>query len=68
MSQSPPASLSSIEQRLIARVAQRAQTLLEDLRLHVGIPTGGGNAEAQPTPTIPLQMRLGFESGRKLPK
>jgi glutamate carboxypeptidase len=46
MSQSPPASLSSIEQRLVASVAQRAQALLEDLRLHVGIPTGGGNAEA----------------------
>lgn len=35
-------ALSAVEQRLIAAIAARAGDLLEDLRLHVAIPTGPG--------------------------
>ncbi len=33
--------LSALEQRIVDNVSQRKGALLEDLRLHVGIPTGG---------------------------
>ncbi len=36
-------SLTATEQRLCDSIALRRDKLLEDLRLHVGIPTGGGN-------------------------
>jgi glutamate carboxypeptidase len=38
--------LSPIEQRVCERVAARADALLEDLRLHVSLPTGGNNTQA----------------------
>lgn len=37
--------LSEIEQRVAACIARKSAFLLEDLRLHVGIPTGGNNRE-----------------------
>ncbi len=37
-------SLSAVEQRVVAHVRSRAGELLEDLALHVGIPTGEGHA------------------------
>lgn len=39
-------NLTSIESRLCNAVAGRASALLDDLTLHVGLPTGGGNASA----------------------
>jgi glutamate carboxypeptidase len=36
-------NLSATEQRLCAAIAQRHAALLDDLRLHVGIPTGGAH-------------------------
>jgi glutamate carboxypeptidase len=38
--------LSAAEQKLCRIVSSREQALLEDLRLHVGLPTGGRNAVA----------------------
>jgi len=38
--------LSAVEHRLCSRIAGRAGALLDDLRLHVGLPTGGNNAAA----------------------
>lgn len=38
--------LSETEQRVADVIAQRSSFLLEDLRLHVGIPTGGNNQPA----------------------
>jgi glutamate carboxypeptidase len=38
--------LSAQEQRVGEVIAKRAKDLLEDLRLHVGIPTGGNNRSA----------------------
>ncbi len=37
-------SLSALEQRVVAAIERRRGALLEDLRLHVGIPTGLGHA------------------------
>lgn len=39
-------ALSSIETRVCDAIARRAGALLDDLRLHVGLPTGGRNIEA----------------------
>lgn len=36
--------LTDAEQRVCAAVSARRAALVEDLRLHVGLPTGGGNA------------------------
>ncbi|MBM90317.1 MAG: hypothetical protein CMJ35_01725 [Phycisphaerae bacterium] len=38
--------LTEIEQRVANEIEQRAHDLLEDLRLHVSIPTGGNNQSA----------------------
>ncbi len=38
--------LTQQEQRVADEIAKRGDQLLEDLRLHVGIPTGGNNREA----------------------
>jgi len=38
--------LSELEQRIVRAVRDRESALLEDLRLHVGLPTGGFNEEA----------------------
>lgn len=38
--------LTQTEQRVADNIAHRAHDLLEDLRLHVGIPTGGNNRDA----------------------
>ena len=38
--------LTETEQKIVAEVASRADALLEDLKLHVGLPTGGGNQSA----------------------
>lgn len=38
--------LSELEQKIVASVESRREALLEDLKLHVGLPTGGGNAAA----------------------
>lgn len=38
--------LIQTEQKLIEAIAGRAQPLLDDLRLHVGLPTGGNNTAA----------------------
>lgn len=38
--------LTELEQRIVASVESRREALLEDLRLHVGLPTGGGNKAA----------------------
>src|SRR4029453_13711144 len=38
--------ISDTEQRLCRSIAGRGIALLEDLRLHVGLPTGGGNTTA----------------------
>jgi glutamate carboxypeptidase len=38
--------LSQIESRLCKSIEQRRGAMLDDLRLHVGLPTGGGNAAA----------------------
>lgn len=38
--------LTETEQKIVAEVASRADALLADLKLHVGLPTGGGNKEA----------------------
>ncbi len=35
--------LSALEERIASNIAQRADALLADLKLHVGIPTGGFN-------------------------
>ncbi|MBU6413244.1 MAG: M20/M25/M40 family metallo-hydrolase [Planctomycetes bacterium] len=37
-------SVSATEQRLCEVIARRRDALLDDLRLHVGIPTGGANS------------------------
>ena len=38
--------LSALEQRVCREIASRREALLADLRLHVGLPTGGNNAAA----------------------
>lgn len=38
--------LSELEQRIVRAVRDREEALLEDLRLHVGLPTGGFNKDA----------------------
>lgn len=38
--------LSDREKRVCAVIAAKREALLEDLRLHVGLPTGGGNLKA----------------------
>jgi len=40
-----PTPLTSQESKVCGLIARRAGTLLDDLRLHVGIPTGGGFPE-----------------------
>lgn len=37
---------TATESALMRRIADRREALLEDLRLHVGLPTGGGNRAA----------------------
>jgi glutamate carboxypeptidase len=39
-------NLSDTEQKIVSSIAARADALLDDLRLHVGLPTGGGNTAA----------------------
>lgn len=39
-------NLAEVEVRLAGEIERRAPALLEDLRLHVGLPTGGGNKAA----------------------
>lgn len=51
--------LSSREQRLSSAIASRAATLLADLRLHVALPTGGGNTAALDENRRRLTERLG---------
>jgi glutamate carboxypeptidase len=46
MSEALQHGLSDTEQRLCAIIAGRARALHEDLRLHVGLPTGGRNTPA----------------------
>lgn len=46
-------TLSGLEQRIVRAVQARESALLEDLRLHVGIPTGGFNEDG-----IELTRRL----------
>src|SRR6056297_3291431 len=41
-----PVQLTELEQRVAKNIESRAHDLLEDLRLHVSIPTGGNNQEA----------------------
>jgi glutamate carboxypeptidase len=50
--------LSDREQRLCTSVAKRHQALLDDLRLHVGLPTGGGNRSALDETRERLAARL----------
>ena len=38
--------LTELEQRVAREIESRAHDLLEDLRLHVSIPTGGNNQQA----------------------
>ena len=38
--------LTGIEERVVSAIAARKGALLEDLRLHVGLPTGGFNRDA----------------------
>jgi glutamate carboxypeptidase len=45
-------------QKLVSLVAARREALLEDLRLHVGLPTGGGNAAALDETRERLTSRL----------
>lgn len=51
-------ALSAAEQRVCALVAARAGGLLADLRLHVGLPTGGRNAAALDESRERLTARL----------
>ena len=51
-------ALSAAEQRVCALVAARAGGLLADLRLHVGLPTGGRNAAALDETRERLTARL----------
>ncbi len=39
-------ALTGVEERVVSAIAGREAALLEDLRLHVGLPTGGFNADA----------------------
>lgn len=39
-------ALSALEQKLCASIESRRSALLDDLRLHVGLPTGSGNSAA----------------------
>ncbi len=50
--------LSAAEARLCALIAGREKTLLDDLRLHVGLPTGGRNAAALDETRERLTSRL----------
>lgn len=43
---SPSMPLSTLEREIASAVAERRAALLEDLRLHVEMPTGGNNATA----------------------
>lgn len=51
-------TLTAPEQRLCGLIEDRAGPLLEDLRLHVGIPTGGRNAAALDETRERLTSRL----------
>jgi glutamate carboxypeptidase len=50
--------LSEIEQRVVQAIEQRRAALLEDLRLHVGLPTGLNNAPALDETRDRLTARL----------
>jgi glutamate carboxypeptidase len=50
--------LSDTEQRVADAITKRGHDLLEDLRLHVGIPTGGNNREAIEETRERLGIRL----------
>ncbi|MFK7883938.1 MAG: M20/M25/M40 family metallo-hydrolase [Phycisphaerales bacterium] len=39
-------ALTGIEERVVSAIAARERALLEDLKLHVGLPTGGFNRDA----------------------
>lgn len=51
-------NLTGLEQRVCDHIASRRSALLEDLRLHVGLPTGGGNAAALDETRERLTQRL----------
>jgi len=50
--------LSAVEQRVCDAIARRERALLDDLRLHVGLPTGGGNRSALDETRERLTTRL----------
>jgi glutamate carboxypeptidase len=50
--------LTAIESRLVRSIEHRREALLEDLRLHVGLPTGGGNQSALDETRERLTTRL----------
>lgn len=50
--------LSGVEQRVAALIAERHQALVDDLRLHVALPTGGYNKEALDETRERLASRL----------
>ena len=50
--------LSPAERKLCAGIASRRDALLDDLRLHVGLPTGGGNTAALDETRERLTRRL----------
>ncbi|MEM0983599.1 MAG: M20/M25/M40 family metallo-hydrolase [Planctomycetota bacterium] len=50
--------LTENEQRLCAEIASRESALLEDLKLHVGLPTGGHNTPALDESRERLSSRL----------
>jgi len=50
--------LSAIEQRVTDAIEKRREALLEDLRLHVGLPTGGNNRDAIEETRERLGIRL----------
>ncbi len=39
-------NLNDTEKKIVASIEARREALLDDLKLHVGLPTGGGNADA----------------------
>jgi glutamate carboxypeptidase len=54
----PPTPLTDVETRLCRAISQRRPALLEDLRLHVGLPTGGNNTGALEETRERLTSRL----------
>jgi glutamate carboxypeptidase len=58
MTEGAPRVLTAIERRVCDALARRGQALLDDLRLHVGLPTGGGNRTALDETRERLTARL----------